>query len=246
MPSQHIEPGWATVTDVDHDKGIVTLVRDDGRAIRFQPSKLQSNRSENALRIGREREVQLHEGEKIRWTDTDRARGIYNADNAKILSITNKGVTIENATGLKLLLPHGDPMLSRLDLGYAMNTHQLQGATADRAIAIGEARETNLANGRLFLVNITRARDSLEVIVDDAERFARALDCNLGDKSSALDTSGGTSANRRQPNPGTDALLPRVEVMTYAADAAVPYRKPNDRSLQTMAPVPVKQLDLDL
>ena len=256
VPGQGIARGTATITAVDHAKGTVTLDR-DGKQQMFKPGKLQTNRDENAVRLGREREIRIHEGDRIRWTDNDRTRGLYNADTARVLGIGRGGVTIANATGVRVTLPHGDPMLSRLDLGYAMNTHQLQGATADRAIAVASASEANLANGRLFLVNITRARDSLEIIVDDPARYARAIERNPGDKTSALETLGelaqlsaalpitqGTSRGDAAAAglSSRDSLLGEVRGSDAGADRAAA----KEFVPQTMAPVPVKQLDLGL
>jgi hypothetical protein len=81
-------------------------------------------------------------------------------------------------------------MLERLDLGYALNAHMAQGLTADRAIAVMDSAEKNLSNQRLFLVNITRVRDELKLIVDDSSKIARQISRNTGDKTAALETTG--------------------------------------------------------
>ncbi|MEO6718012.1 MAG: TrwC protein, partial [Novosphingobium sp.] len=87
-------------------------------------------------------------------------------------------------------LKRGDPMLRRLDLAYALNAHMAQGLTSDRGIAVMDSREANLANQQTFLVTITRLRDGLTLIVDNADRLERAIERNPGDKTSALETLG--------------------------------------------------------
>ncbi len=156
----------------------------------LRPSRLLSTRNENSVRLGREKQLKVHEGDKVRWTDTDKKRGMFNSDLAKVAEIQPDGVTVDLASGIKLNLASSDAMLGRLDLGYAMNTHVLQGTTASRAIGVLDSRETNLTNGRLFLVNISRVRDGIELIMDNRTRVENALERNPGDKTSALETIG--------------------------------------------------------
>ena len=190
VKAQGIKPGGGVIVGSDLSRGTVEIARDDGKTISFAPGRLSQTRSENSVRIGVQRKLRLHEGDVIRWTDTDKDRGLLNAARAKILAVTPAGVTVKTASGIELQLPAGDPMLSRLDLGYALNTHNIQGATASHAIAVLDSKETNLTNGRLFLVNVTRARDSLALFIDNRERIDARLEHNAGDKSAALETIG--------------------------------------------------------
>lgn len=74
---------------------------------------------------GRELQLELNEGGKVRWTDNDKEKSLLNAETARVKAIDHKGVTVSNAQGVEVGLEPGDPMLQRLDIGYAMNTHQL-------------------------------------------------------------------------------------------------------------------------
>ena len=190
LPSQGIAAGRFAVAGVDQAKGVVTLKDERGRDHSFRPSKLATNRDENSVRISDRKELRLHEGDTIRWTDTDRDRGLINADRARVLSVSAQGITVETSTRMAVTLPAGDRMLERLDLGYALNAHMAQGLTADRAIAVMDSAEKKLSNQRLFLVNITRVRDELKLIVDDSSRIARHIERNTGDKTAALETTG--------------------------------------------------------
>lgn len=90
--------------------------------------------------------------------------------------------------GMMTTLACDDRQFGRLDLGYAMNAHGNQGATADHAIGVIDSRETNLADAKLFPVQITRAREGLELVVDNRERVAAAITRHAGEKTSALET----------------------------------------------------------
>jgi hypothetical protein len=74
---------------------------------RLNPEKLSPNRTENSVRITREKPLKIYEGDKVRWTDTDRDRGLINADRATVLKIDAAGVTFETSTKMQITLPTG-------------------------------------------------------------------------------------------------------------------------------------------
>lgn len=239
LPSQGIAAGRYVVAGVDTTKGVVTLKDERGQDHKFRPSKLATNREDNTVRISERKELRLHEGDTIRWTDTDRDRGLINADQAKVLNISAQGVTVETSTKMVVALPARDPMLERLDLGYALNAHMAQGMTADRAIAVMDSAEKNLSNQRLFLVNITRVRDELKLIVDDSSRIARQIERNTGDKTAALETigevamprfeRGGIGAAKGAERSGDRSAPPSSAPRSEPADSKV--KQPPERQL---------------
>ncbi len=113
LPSQGIAAGRYVVAGVDTTKGVVTLKDERGQDHKFRPSKLATNRDENTVRISDRKELRLHEGDTIRWTDTDRDRGLINADRAKVLNISAQRVTVETSTKMVVALPARDPMRGR-------------------------------------------------------------------------------------------------------------------------------------
>jgi hypothetical protein len=232
--------------------------------MRLEPQKLSPNRSENSVRITKPKPVRIHEGDRIRWTDTDRDKGLINADRATVLKIESTGITVETSTRMQITIPAGDPMLQRLDLGYALNAHMAQGLTADRGIAVFDSRESNLTNERLFLVNITRVRDSLELIVDNGQRIERGITRNAGEKTSALETTGEVTIDRQArppgrqgpiaPQPGQDpspSPAPLSPTTAKAHDTPQDVGKPTQPAEQkpveqTRLPLPERQLDWGL
>src|SRR3546814_8755429 len=78
--------------------------------------------------------LSIHAGDRIRWTENDHRRGLFNADQAKIEAVESARVTVVTSTGLRHELERSDPMLRRLDLTYALNAHMAQGLTSDRGI----------------------------------------------------------------------------------------------------------------
>ena len=190
LKAQKIKAGEGLITAVDRANGRVEITRPDGTIDTLVPGRLAINRTENSIQLGTARPLTIHEGDRVRWTANDPARGLFNAGRATVTAITPDGVTFETATGMAVTLPRDDRQLGRVDLGYARNAHGNQGATSDLAIGVLDSRETNLTNARTFLVDITRSRDGLELVVDSRDRVAAAIERNRGDKMSALETVG--------------------------------------------------------
>jgi hypothetical protein len=174
------------------------------------------------VRISDRKSLTIQAGDTIRWTDTDQQRGLINADRARVLAVATDGITFETSTKMLVTLPAGDRMLERLDLGYALNAHMAQGLTADRAIAVMDSSEKNLSNQRLFLVNITRVRDELQLIVDDSSRIAQQISRNTGDKTAALETTGEVAMPRFERGRGGAGLGPNTGVESSSGQANSP------------------------
>lgn len=187
--TQKLSKGDYTVKTIDHARRQLVLEDRKGRLRKFNPARLRPGAADSRLSIFERKSLSIIEGDKIRWTDNDHKRGLFNADQARIVAIDTKGVLVETSAGKELRLSRGDPMLKRMDLAYALNAHMAQGLTSDRGIAVMDSRERNLANRQTFLVTVTRLRDGLTLIADNAEKLGRAIKSNSGEKASALEVT---------------------------------------------------------
>ena len=186
---QGLRPGQYQIAAVDAPRRIVKLRDSKGNIVQFQSSKMRSAKGADRLALFEEKQIDIHSGDRIRWTKNDHRRGLFNADQAKIIDINNTYVTLVTSAGLEHRLKRSDPMLKRLDLAYALNAHMAQGLTSDHGIAVMDSREKNLANQQTFLVTITRLRDSLTLFVDNASKLSSAVAHNPGTKTSALEVT---------------------------------------------------------
>ena len=187
---QNLPRATAEVLGVDHQTGTVHLRLSRGREVAFRPDRLRPG-SKSPLQLYERKALTIHDGDRIRWTANDHRRGLFNADQAQVSAITERGVTIQTSLGVTLVLPRGDSMLKRLDLAYALNAHMAQGLTSDRGIAVMETQDRKLVNQQTFLVTVTRLRDHLTLIVDRAGGIERQLLRNAGGKTSALEATDG-------------------------------------------------------
>lgn len=185
---QGLHRGRYEVLSSDLVRERVTLQNESGRRFEFRPGQIRPQGELEPLRLFEIRLLEIHTGDRIRWTDTDHKRGLVNADQARIIAIEEGRVTLKTSLGAEHSLAIDDPMLQRLDLAYALNAHMAQGLTSDRGIAVMDSRERNLSNQQTFLVTITRLRDGLTLFVDNAGKLEAAVERNPGMKRSALET----------------------------------------------------------
>jgi len=184
-----LKRGEYAVRKVDDRKVTVELEDKHGRLHKLKPSRIGRTGRDDNLSLFERRELEVHRGDRIRWTRNDHRRGLFNADQARIVQIDADRVTVETSKGAEHRLGKDDPMLKRLDLAYALNAHMAQGLTSDRGIAVMDSRERNLANQKTFLVTVTRLRDHLTLVVDSPARLGAAVSKNKGEKSSALEVT---------------------------------------------------------
>lgn len=173
-----------------YSNGRIGLRDEHGRRHRIDPAKIDPTNRHDSLQLSNDKIIRVHDGETIRWTANDRAREMWNATIARVESVDRDQVFVRLTNGDLQILRGGDPMLKRIDLAYAINTHMAQGITNETVFAVMGAAERNLSNARSFLVNLTRQKSDVRLFTDDRDKLARQLENNRGNKSSALETVG--------------------------------------------------------
>ena len=223
------------------DKGRVILER-DGQSRTIDPERLDPKHKFDRLTLHERREIKLHEGDKIRWTERDKQLDIAKSTFAKVLGISEKGITVELEDKRSMTLMNDDPMLKRLDLGYALNAHMAQGITQKEAIQAISAYQRNLATQRGENVLATRATHDLHVVTDNVSDLKAQLDRNPGNKTSALETVGKLSVDAKATNALSIPMHGGMSDELKAKIEAVP--KTPDRT--NTLPVPERKISLDL
>ncbi|QYE37035.1 relaxase domain-containing protein (plasmid) [Polymorphobacter sp. PAMC 29334] len=222
LPSQGLTRGdRGVVTGIEGDR--VRLAMRGGRERLFRPDTLPKNLRHDAVSIYQVRQVELHAGDRIRWTDTDRQRGLNNANLARVEEVSRGGLVVSSlADGSVHQLKAGDPMIERLDLAYAINVHVAQGVTTDHGILALRSTERKLLSERSFLVALTRVADRVALIVDDGRKVEQGVVRDTGDKTSALEAAGRMAAGRTVPSSPERDTKPSAE--TVAQRTGVPER----------------------
>jgi len=182
-------PGQYRILGRDPKRKRVALENSRGKKFSFDPSRIRADKANGGLALFNDRQLEIHRGDKIRWTRNDHKRGLFNAGQAKVIAIDKGKVTVETSKGEQVTLDKDDPMLKRIDLAYALNAHMAQGLTSDRGIAVMDSRERNLSNQKTFLVTVTRLRDHLTLVLDNTQKLTAVVAHNKGGKASALEVT---------------------------------------------------------
>ncbi len=224
LTSQGLAAGRMTILS-QGEKGALQVRHEDGREALFRPGRLAANRVPGAVRMFEERDLKVNIGDPIVWRTNDPGRGIYNNERAVLAGVDGANAQFIKADGQLLDMPKTDPMLSRIDLGYAMNAHAAQGATADRAIVVVRSDEGKLITPPLLAVLFTRARDEISLITDSLDKLAGRASRNPGEKTSALEVARSDTMPRQMdlalPDPKAEVERETVS-KAQAAKAALP------------------------
>ena len=230
LPSQQLaRSDRGTVVGVE--RGQVVLRMADGSHRLFLPDRLPRNLKHDAVSVYAQKQIELHAGDRVRWTDNDHARDMLNAGLARVEAIGDRSVTVSSLVdGTVHELGKGDRMLERLDLGYALNIHAAQGVTTDHGIVMMAAAERRLASEKSFLVAVTRIADQATLVVDSGRDLERAVMRNPGEKTSAMDVGRTmpepaarmSMQDRVARDPSLDLTALRVPVEPKAPDLPFP------------------------
>jgi hypothetical protein len=166
-----IEAGeYATVREIDRDRNQLTIERENGDMLTYDPRRLQG------VAVYRESERAFSGGDRVQFTAPDREQKIANRELGTIESIDDAGhMKIQLDSGRELSLNIEDH--PHLDYGYAVTSHSSQGATADRVLIHidSEAAHSQLINSRLAYVSVSRARYDAQIYTNDASTLGKVL-----------------------------------------------------------------------
>lgn len=236
--------GEYQVAEVRKD-GKVVLERDGKRKV-IDPDRINPDHRFDRLGLYEQKQIRVHDGEIVFWRDKDAGRDIAKSTYATVLEARAEGIRVELADKRQMVLVPGDPMLRRLDLGYALNAHMAQGMTKPEAIEVISSAQRNLATQRTQNVLNTRATDDMVVVTNNLEGLKQQLDRTPGNKTSALEVTGKVEVEPRHVNPIDTRQVPVLRMspeLKAKLDAVLgPAPEPQVRQL----PVPEKTLGLDL
>ena len=176
-----------TVADVDHDSGQLHLKDKDDHEQIFRPDLISAEAGQNFLSVFEQSTLDLSAGDKIRWTGNDPEQNVINGQRATIVSVVGDAITLKMADGKERSFDRDNPILKHLDHGYALTAYASQGTTFDRVIAALDSSEKMLTNRQTFYVEISRAREHVDLVVDSKKAVLDELAVRSGEKTSAIE-----------------------------------------------------------
>ncbi|MFC1659669.1 MobF family relaxase [Pseudomonadota bacterium] len=158
----------------------------DNNHILWNPNE-KGGRRQGAIEVFETEKKELQQGDIIRWTKNDKELGLINSDIAEILKVNRNTLDVKMKDGQIQSISKDHHSLKHLDYGYASTVHAAQGKTSENVIAVIESYRKNLTNQQTFYVEISRAKNNVELIVDDKNKVVKQLDRITGEKTEALE-----------------------------------------------------------
>ena len=234
------------VEDVVHKNGTVLLEGPGGESVKWDPSQVAGFRG--GSEVYRTEDIDLRTGDRIRWTKNDAGLGLVNSRTAEVVSVEDGTVSFRLEDGRTLELDRGDTALRHLDHAWASTVHAFQGRTVDNVIAAMEAGHPHLTTQKSFYVEISRARDSAELVTDDAGKLKEHLEEATGERISALE---GIGAAERTPGKAPENAVRDTQTMRGSSEGIESAPVP-DKGIEAGTAVEFssglveKQVELDL
>lgn len=171
---------YASVTAVDSDSNRITVRREDGREVTYDPKRLQG------VSAYQEISRDFARGDRIQFTAPSRVLGVANRDLATVLKI-DEGTVTAKVEGRDQVVTFKTFNMRHFDHGYAVTSHSSQGVTAERVLVNMDTRaHPELINTRFAYVSVSRAAHDAQIYTNDAAALGQRLSHNAS-KSSAVD-----------------------------------------------------------
>lgn len=182
-----VDQQYYTVSDVDTKSGTMTLIDAQGK------KRLISNIENTAhdLAIYQPRDIQVSEGDKIRFTRTVNEHGHVANSQWKVSRIEDNGnIVLHDGNKEKNVLPGQHQEDQHIDLGYAITAYGAQGASSQYAIELQAVTglNKNMVTLASAYVPASRAKEHLQTYTDNKDKWLSMLNKNQkGQVSTAHD-----------------------------------------------------------
>ncbi len=252
--AEGIERGsYATVRGVNARENTLTVERDDGQKVTYDPRRLRG------VNVYQEVRREFATGDRVQFTQPQKELGVANRDLGTVLGLEDGKMSVRMDGKAARIVTFDPATVRQLDHGYAVTSHSSQGITTGRVLANFDTDSSHsLINTRLAYVAISRASDDARIYTNNAETLGQRLATDIS-KSSALDFRPPSSATEVQqavaafrgndPSTGTELLRQQGRVREYAnpehrlAAVALDYASKEDRAV-VIAPAPAERREL--
>jgi len=115
-------------------------------------------------------EREIAPGEKITFLKNEyKDLDVRNGERGTVTAVDASGLKVKLEDGRDIRVDTGS--YNAIDYGYAMTTYKAQGQTYDRVVVEADTTVPSLNDMRNQYVNITRARDDIQIYTDDKEEL---------------------------------------------------------------------------
>jgi hypothetical protein len=177
-----IEPrAYATVASVDAVANRITVAKDDGKQVTYDPERL------SGITAYREISRDFAQGDRIQFTSTNRELGVSNRDLGTIDRIEGKQIDVKMDGEKDRSVSFDSAKMRHFDHGYTVTSHSSQGLTTDRVLVnMDTTVHPELINTRFAYVSVSRASQDARIYTNDAGTLGERLSTDVT-KTSAID-----------------------------------------------------------
>jgi ATP-dependent exoDNAse (exonuclease V) alpha subunit len=200
-----IAPGeYARVEGVDEKQNRVTVERENGQRLTYDPRRLQG------VTLYRESDRAFSEGDRIQFTAPNRDQHVANRELGTIEKVEASGnlqICLDAGRAIAINIrenPH-------LDYGYAVTSHSSQGQTADRVLIHIDTEQggEKLVNRRLAYVAVSRGRYDAQIYTNDKTALAEGLGRDVSRRSALESTCTAEPRVAQKSEPTSSPTLER-------------------------------------
>jgi conjugative relaxase-like TrwC/TraI family protein len=169
---------YAAVIAVDAKSNSITVQRDIGGIVSYDPSRVQG------IDAYRETEKSFAVRDRLQMTAPYRDLDLPNRALGTVEQITNGELTVRMDSGRTVTFdPHE---MRHFDHGYAVTSHSAQGLTAERVLVnMDTEMHSNLINARFAYVSISRGSHAVHIFTDSAINLGEGVSHDVS-KTSAM------------------------------------------------------------
>ena len=173
---------YASVVEVDAEKNLLTVRREDGQFITYDPSRL------SGVAVYEPEVRSFAVGDRVQFTAPWREKAVCNRDTGTIIHLDQDGNVRVRLDESERVIGWNLNQNKHLDYAYAMTSYSSQGATVDRVLVHIDTADTRiraLVNETLGYVALSRPRYDGQIFTDNAGQLTAALS-RLHENATAL------------------------------------------------------------
>lgn len=174
------------VTGVDQDNGNIILKDEAGRTHYWSPPELNATEIE----VFETRSIELRTGDSVRLSKTQKQAGHAAHEQYRVEELRDTGeIVLRNSSGVKVIDPETTIADRHVDYSWAVTGYGAQGASARYSLALEgvEGARKQMSGTRAFYINVSRAKDHVQIVTDDKAGWTKTLRSGKGGPATAHD-----------------------------------------------------------
>jgi ATP-dependent exoDNAse (exonuclease V) alpha subunit len=215
-----IERGsYATVTAIDQTLNRLTVQKDDGQTVSYDPKRL------HGISAYREVPMDFAEGDRIQFTGINRDLNISNRDLGTVTKVEGTVLSVRMDGEKPREITFDTSKMRHLDHGYAVTSHSSQGLTTNRVLVnMDTTTHSALINTRFAYVSISRASQDARIYTNDVQNLGKRLSTDISkttavtiDAPQHLSSTAGPTKQTQEPTVAVATAEQRHQATLQAA-----------------------------